>query len=378
MTSLLRVTEETETRILARTGAAFVLLVVVAVAVYITGKPYGGTEDVISVAIETPYVGQGVAGGTPVIMHGVKVGEVTAISNLPGGGVGLKTELQSRATAGLTNAMQIDFRPSNYFGVTGINLIPAEGGQPLRSGTQIQVAPKGNFALQQLLYRLGELSDQVVTDQLISVVERATRYTDALNPLLETMITVATTVTDVQTVSTEQLLRNVSGLNTGLPGFLDALVNTGNLWVTSEMGTGFNAEENRKNNPYLSTYDDARLAYYNEALHVMETDPDKFVFGRWGDWLVGAKTDLFGPVGYLLSSHMYELFPVVNQLRSLSDVAPQLAPATDIKDTLRELRTRFERMYEGSGDQRALQVRVILDALPGVAGPLGLALGAAE
>lgn len=378
MTSLLRVTEETETRILARTGAAFVLLVVVAIAVYLTGKPFGGTKDVISVAIETPYVGQGVAGGTPVIMHGVKVGEVTAISNLRGGGVGLKTELQSRAIAGLTNTMQIDFRPSNYFGVTGINLIPAEGGQPLRSGTQIQVAPKGNFALQQLLYRLGELSDQVVTDQLISVVERATRYTDALNPLLETMIMVTTTVTDVQTVSTEQLLRNVTGLNTGLPGFLDALVNTGNLWVTSEMGTGFNAEENRKNNPYLSTYDDARLAYYNEALHVMETDPDKFVFGRWGEWLVGAKTDLFGPVGYLLSSHMYELFPVVNQLRSLSDVAPQLAPATDIKDTLRELRTRFERMYEGSGDQRALQVRVILDGLPGVAGPLGLALGAAE
>jgi hypothetical protein len=37
----------------------------------------------------------------------------------------------------------------------------------------------------------------------------------------------------------------------------------------------------------------------------------------------------------------------------------------------------LERMYAGSGDQRALQVRVILDSLPAVAGPLNLALGSA-
>ncbi|WP_171508226.1 MlaD family protein [Mycolicibacterium fortuitum] len=378
MTSLLRVTEEAESRILARTGAAFVLCMVGVFAVYFAVKPFTKTKNVISVAIESPYVGQGVASGTPVIMHGVKVGEVTAVSNLPTGGVQLNADLNNMATTGLTDAMGIDFRPANYFGITGINLVPADGGQPLRTGAQISVTPKGNFALQQLLYRLGELSNDVVTEQLISVVERATRYTDALNPLLETMIIATTSVTDVQTVSTAQLLRNTTGVNVALPGILDALVNTAHMWVTSEMGTGFNAEENIKNNPYVSTYDDARMAYYKEALHLMETDPDKFVFGRWGEWLVGAKTDLFGPVGYLLSSHMYELFPVVDQLRVLGDVVPKLAPAKDIKDTLSELRSRFERMYAGSGDQRALQVRVILDVLPGVAGPLGLALGAAE
>ena len=40
--------------------------------------------------------------------------------------------------------MKIDFRPVNYFGVTGINLIPGAGGQRLRDGTQINTVPEGN------------------------------------------------------------------------------------------------------------------------------------------------------------------------------------------------------------------------------------------
>src|ERR1700694_3028346 len=208
MTSLLRKSDESETRILTRIGGAVVLVMTVLIAVGFAVNPFGRTpKNVLSVAIDTPYVGQGVVSGTPLIMHGVKVGEVTAVSSLPTGQVRLNTQLQSASTTGLTDAMGIDFRPANYFGVTGINLIPAAGGLPLRSGTQISVTPKGNFALQALLYRLGELSNQVVTPQLISVVERATRYMDALNPLLETMIIVSTTVTNVQKVSTAQLLR---------------------------------------------------------------------------------------------------------------------------------------------------------------------------
>jgi hypothetical protein len=378
MTSLLRKSDESETRILTRIGGAVVLVMTVLIAVGFAVNPFGRTpKNVLSVAIDTPYVGQGVVSGTPLIMHGVKVGEVTAVSSLPTGQVRLNTQLQSASTTGLTDAMGIDFRPANYFGVTGINLIPAEGGLPLRSGTQISVTPKGNFALQALLYRLGELSNQVVTPQLISVVERATRYTDALNPLLETMIIVSTTVTNVQKVSTAQLLRNTTGINVAYPGFMDALINTGDLYLHTKIGIGFNADEDVKTNPFMPTYDDAMLKQYDTARHLLESNPDEFVFGRAKEWLKGAETDLFSKVGNLLSSHMNDLFPVVEELRAITDVVPKLIPAGDISDTLRELRERLERMYAGSGDQRALQVRVILDELPGQAGPLDLALGAA-
>jgi len=37
-----------------------------------------------------------------------------------------------------------------------------------------------------------------------------------------------------------------------------------------------------------------------------------------------------------------------------------------------ELRTRFEKLYSGTPEQRALRVRIVLDDLPGVAAPLGV------
>jgi hypothetical protein len=377
MTSLLRASEESETRILTRTGAA-ILVVVVGAAVFFAVNPFGrGPKGVIAVTIETPYVGLGVAGGTPVIMHGVKVGEVKAIFSMSGGRVRLNADLQSGPTTGLTDAMGIDFRPANYFGVTGINLIPTDQGRPLQSGMTISVTPKGNFVLEALLYRLGELSNQVITPRLVNVIERATRFTDALNPLLETMVIVSTTITNVQTVSTEQLLRNTTGIAVALPGLIDAAVRTGDYLLHNKQGTGFNAAEDYKLNPYVAYYDDGLLKQYHEAATLLESNPDKFQFGRVADVLNGLEFDLFGAIGKLESSHIYELAPVVDQTRVLTDVVPKLVPAGDIANTLHELRTRLEHMYAGSGEQRALQVRVILDALPGVAGPMSLALGAA-
>lgn len=378
MISLLRVSDEAQTRIITRVGVLITLVVAVAVVVaFALNSSTSSPKGVISVAIETPYVGQGVTGGTALIMHGVKVGEVTDVANLPGGQVRLTADLQSGPTAGLTDTVGVDFRPANYFGVTGINLIPGEGGVPLRGGAKVVVTPKGNFALQALLYRLGELSDQVVTPQLISVIERATRYTDALNPLLETLIIVSRSVNTVQTVSTEQLLRNTTGLNVAFPGFVDALVNTGDLFLHSNIGLGYNDEQNLEQNPYVSMYDAVMMRNYDEARHLLATDPDYFVQGRFKEWLMGGETDLFAKVGKLLSSHIYDLFPVVEQVRVISDVVPQLVPAQDIAGTLAELRTRLERMYAGSGDQRALQVRVILNQLPGIETPMNLAIGAA-
>ena len=185
MTRLLNVNDQRHKRILTLVGAAFVLFVVCALLLYIAVMNLSGrsAKNAISVAIETPYVGQGVADGTAVILHGVKVGEVTEISKLAGSRVRLNVELQRGPTSGLTDAVGIDFRPANYFGVTGINLTPADHGQLLRNGASISVTPAGNFTLQTLLYHLGELSHQVVTPQLISVMDRATRYIDALNPL---------------------------------------------------------------------------------------------------------------------------------------------------------------------------------------------------
>jgi hypothetical protein len=379
MTTLLRVNDERHKQILTAIGGGFVVLMVVGLLLYFTVISASGRQakETMSVAVETPYVGQGVDDGTAVILHGVQVGQVKKISKLGVQRVRLDLELQNAPTKGLTDAVGIDFRPANYFGVTGINLIPADHGQVLRDGASISVAPKGNFALQTLLYRLGQLSHDVVTPQLISVMDRATRYTDALNPLFETMILVSTTVADVQKVSTEQLLRNTAAITAGLPPFLEATFSTGNDYLTTDFGTGFDRDKTRAENRSLAYYDGPMLDYYNEASQTLATDPNKFVFGRVHEWIsIGAQFDLFSKVGNLLSSHTFDLFPLLEEVRVMADVVPRLVNPADIEFKLGELRSRLERMYAGSGDQRALQVRIVLDQLPGVAAPLGMVLGA--
>jgi hypothetical protein len=106
----------------------------------------------------------------------------------------------------------------------------------------------------------------------------------------------------------------------------------------------------------------------------LATNPDQFTFGRFRQYFVAARDDLFSKVGDLEKSHQYDLFPLLDQTRVMADVVPRLLKPTDLADKLGELRSRLERMYEGSGEQRALQVRIVLDQLPGVAAPLGLML----
>jgi hypothetical protein len=376
---LLQTSTESETRILTNIAAGTVLCVVLITAISLVAHPFGRKSgDVISVAIETPYVGEGVAVGTPVILHGVKIGQVVSVSSISGGGVRLRTDLQQGPTRGLTDDMGIDYRPSNYFGVTGINVIPAQSGRPLQSGMQISITPKGNFSLQALLYRLGELSNGVFNQRLVSVIERATRYVDGLNPLLETALIVGTSVAKVQTVSTERLLRNTTGVSVAFPGIIDALIYTGNNFLHTTY-VDFDPDEYKKHWRIYTSFDDRHIKRYEMYSRIAQEtkNTDEFYSKVWLPLYGAVATDLFSVIGYLEGSHINDLFPVLESVRALTDTVPKIVSPENFAYTVTELRKRFERMYAGSGDQRALQVRIILDRLPGVAAPLGLAMGSA-
>jgi hypothetical protein len=83
-----------------------------------------------------------------------------------------------------------------------------------------------------------------------------------------------------------------------------------------------------------------------------------------------AQFSLFAAVGRVVSNHMNDLLPVTDLVKALMDVAPPLLRPEDTADFLVEMRTRLEKMYGGTPDQRALQVRIVLDSLPGIAAPL--------
>lgn len=376
MTSLLTRSENEERRLLTRVGAVLVLSLVLIVGLWTAVDPFDhAPANSISVTIETPYVGEGVGPGTPVIMHGVKIGHVASVTNLRGGGVRLQTVMGSGPTTGLTDTMGVDFRPSNYFGVTGVNILPNAGGRQLRSGSELSIIPTGNFALQALLYRLGELSHKVINQRLIDVVERGTRYADALTPLLETMLIVGKSVADVQTVSTERLLRNTTGISVGFPGWLDGLARTVDTSLHTELDQAAPTVRDPLYRHYVDTYDSQMRNHFTSEQKLAQSDIDTFTFGPVKQFFDAASTDLFVKVGNLLSTHTYDLFPAVEELRSVMATVPGIIDAEGIGTTLRELHSRLRRMYEGSGDQRAMQVRIVLDEIPAVAAPLGVAVG---
>lgn len=299
--------------------------------------------DLMSVAIDTGYVGQGVGKGTPIVMHGVTVGRVTAVSNLSGGGVRLAADLEKTPTRGLTDALGIDFRPVNYFGVSGINLTPGAGGQPLRDGMRISTAPKGNSTLQALLSRLGQVSTGALTPQLIDVIDRATRYTDALDPLIETTFIATNAVARAQTVSTMQLLTNATGLSVVFPSTVNTLVDT-----------GVNALHNDQNFNHRGSADPTDDDWQHRYLATLQV----------------ASEGVFNDIGKLESKHVGDLLQVIGSVKALTDVVPPLIRPEGFAQTLAELRSRFEKMYAGTPEQRALQVRIVLDSLPGVAAPV--------
>lgn len=342
---LLQTSAESETRTLTTVGVVVVVCLAVAAGIYLV-FPFGGRPvDQMSVAIDAPYAVQGIAKGTPVVMHGVEVGKVTAISSLPGGGVRLNTDLQKKPVAGLTDTMQIDFRPANYFGVTGINLSPGAGGQALRDGIRITTVPKGNFTLQALLTRLGKLSTGVITQQLIDVVDRATRYTDALDPLIETVLIAANAVGKVQTVPTVRLLANTTGLSVVFPPLLTATTNTGD------------------------NLDHGDMNWMHKGLGDLT---DEEVHSFWLPTINVTANGIFGAIGRLEARHSADLLPLINGLTPMINAIPPLLRPVGVGDMLVELRKRFEKLYAGTPEQRALQVRIVLDSMPGVAAPLGL------
>lgn len=369
---MLRGSPKYQDRVLAITGTVVVLCIAL-VALFIIANPFGGRpgdHDQFSIAINTPYVGQGVEAGSAVVLHGVTVGRVIAVTNTAGGGVRLATDLDKRPLQGLTDTVNIDFRPINYFGVPGINLVPNPGGQELRDGSEISLVPKGNFTLSELLSQLGNVSQASLTPQLIKVIDRVTRYTDGLNPLFETAVTVTRALTDVQTVPTEQLLATTSSIAAAFPGFTDSAIESATRFSNNKYYPG-------QTFPPASTSATKLHPPYLEGVQVPNygDETEDYFQNTYITWVKIASNGLFGAVGKLLYSHVDDLYPLVTGIKAVTDAVPPLLRPADIAAKLAELRSRFEKLYAGTGGQRAISVRILLDSLPGVAAPLGIAVG---
>lgn len=364
---MLRGSSKYQERVLLSIGSAVVLCIILA-ALFVVVDPFGGrAKGLYSVVISTPYVGQGVEAGTAVVLHGVKVGQVTNVTNTADGGVQLDTDLQTQPTAGLTNNFQMDFRPINYFGVPGINLVPKPGGQALRDGSRIKLTPSGNFTLSELLNQLGNVSEASLTPQLIRVIDRVTRYTDGLNPLFETAVTMARAVEAVQTEPTQDQLQRVTSAVVAAPPFVNEVIIAGRRildysYYPGQVRHPAASSGPKLEFPFLTDVDTPSIGDISQDFY------DK----HWDTFLNLAQNGLFGAVGKLVSSHVDDLTPLISGIKAITDTGPVLLRPQDVAEKLSELRSRFENLYAGNGTEHAVSVRILLDSLPGVAAPVGI------
>ncbi|RDI68371.1 ABC-type transporter Mla subunit MlaD [Nocardia pseudobrasiliensis] len=338
MSYLLVGSQQRQRRILITVGAATIAAMLLAAAIALR-LPDRSTPETIHLTLATPDVGQGVRIGSKVILHGVPVGEVDAVTT-EDHGVELAIRLQRNAVDGVTDAFDFDYRPVNYFGVTVVNLRPHGGGRPLADGQRITRAAEGDYTMAAMLDRSSVIVNGVVTDRMMDVLRRTADYATGLAPLIETGFIATNAIAETQRRLPSDQLRSLDAVLDPLPGFADAAI-TGTTAIRA-MPSGHEVVDN---------------------------------FGPMNETMQLIATGFFGPLGALLGSHAGDFTPSTEMVRALSDAMGQSMAKARGGDRLQALLAGLDSAYSGPDGDKALRVRVVLDSLPALASALPLPPG---
>ncbi|WP_067514597.1 MlaD family protein [Nocardia puris] len=188
------------------TRTALALLLVLALVI-VGWRVYSGTRDEegMRLALHTEQIGDGIVAGTLVRADGVLVGEVTEVAPAEAGTQRISLLLDPDLLEGLDDSLRVDYATGNLFGISEIALRPGSGGAPLRSGKVIdmtggQADRAYDATMGSLLRSLSQVSGEVLTPQLASVLAQLAGDIRAYTPLLQSMVVLSRTVADVQTL----------------------------------------------------------------------------------------------------------------------------------------------------------------------------------
>src|SRR5437868_1795643 len=109
--------------------AALVVVAVVASGWMGYNNARGDTR--LRVVLHTEQIGDGIVAGTSVALDGVTVGSIAQIESTSGGTQLITLQLDRAALPGLTDRFDVDYAPSNMFGISEIELERGTGGSPL-------------------------------------------------------------------------------------------------------------------------------------------------------------------------------------------------------------------------------------------------------
>ncbi|QLY29565.1 MCE family protein [Nocardia huaxiensis] len=200
-------------------GAALAALLVLAVPAWNVYTDRS-TGDRIRIQLRTEQTGEGIVAGASVRYDGVAVGEITEVAPIDQGRQLLTLELDRAQTAGLTDALSVDYAPENLFGVSAVALRKAEGGAALRDGQLIDLAGKvTDVTMGALLRQLTSTATDVLTPKLTELLTQVNGDLRAFTPMLQAVIMLNTVVADTQQYPVSYLLGRYSEFFDGFGEF---------------------------------------------------------------------------------------------------------------------------------------------------------------
>ncbi|MET8430459.1 Mce family protein [Nocardia sp. NPDC004860] len=324
------------------------IIVIVTTALVVAGMvwvvPRFETPSGLPLSIDVPYVGPGVGTGTKVMLHGVEVGEVTALQRTTASTVRMSIRLNSQDIVGLTDAFDVDFQPQNYFGISAVGLMERPGGASLVAGRALTKTPIGDFTMSTMLEKGSTAVDGTLTQSMIDSLNKVVQYTDGLTPLIQSGIVFADRVAATQVALPTELLGYVDDILGVLPAFSGQAIDT--------LVGVYDSQYNRR--PDGSTgVDDAFMDKTDKGLGL-------------------AANSLFGKAGRLLASHGAELTPATQLVQALTDAMPHILDNGALPSKVSTLIDRYNAAFTQSGGRTTLNLRLVLDALPMIAAPLAL------
>ncbi|WP_405136277.1 MlaD family protein [Nocardia sp. NBC_01388] len=189
----------------------------------------GADPGTLRVVLRTEQVGPGIETGTDVRLDGIKVGAVESINAEPAGYQRVALNLRGNELFGLTDALHVDYAPGNLFGISEIELLPGQGGAALADHTVVDLTGDQanrvvDATISSLLRSIGQLTQDVLTPQLASVLAMVARESHAFTPLIQAIVVSVRAVADTQKLPTSYLLTQLGDSLAGLPSTVNGLV----------------------------------------------------------------------------------------------------------------------------------------------------------
>ncbi|MFF2060071.1 MlaD family protein [Rhodococcus qingshengii] len=330
-------------RILTISGIAAFLVGTLVILLVVVVYPRATAPEGTRFSLVVPTLGPGVTPGSKILLRGAPIGKVVTVTALDDGDVELLLAVDGDGIGVLTDTLTVDFRPENYFGVSAIYLSSQPGGSTIREGQVITRTESPDYTMSTMLETGSLVIDGTLTGDVIASLDKVMRYANGLSPLIRSGIIFADQVAKTQQQVPSVHLQRINALLREFPAFGQGAADA----LYSIAGS-----------------------VYNSAPAGEPITPDRALLDSTDETLALLGSDLFGAAGKLLASHGDELTPLTQVLAQLTDPIPGMLGGAGTFADIDELITRLDGAFTGGPENKTLQVRLILDNLPAMAGPM--------